>query len=521
MAQRRTSMKRIREALRLREKCGLSLRKTAQALSVSRPVLSEYLTHCEEKEINYEKSLQMTDEQLAENFHSEVKRENTQYQKLLCELPEYSKELLRPGVTRQLLWEEYCRELNGTYSYSQFCYHFQQWSKSQELSMVIEHKAGDKLYVDFTGKKLHLVDRHTGEITPVEVFVAALGASKLIYAEAVRSQKKRDFIQAQVNTLEYIGGVPGAIVPDCLKSAVTKGHRYEPDINPEYQDFAQHYETTILAARPYKPKDKALVEGAVRIVYQRIFAPLRDRVFHTLEQLNEAIRGELEKLNNRVMQQYGKSRREMFNEIERDYLAALPLDPYQYREYRKLKVQFNYHVYLNTDKHYYSVPHRYCDKNVELFITPKTVEIYHNNERIALHTREYRHYGYTTMKQHMPHQHCYKDNWNAEKLLSWAASIGTHVRDVIETILDRKAHPEQGYKSCMGILNLSKKYTGIRLDGACRKALKYDHVTYRGIENMLKNGMEECTEPELNNVTPIRHHENIRGKQYYTQEQMQ
>ncbi|MBN2258301.1 MAG: IS21 family transposase, partial [Anaerolineaceae bacterium] len=365
-----------------------SLRKTAQALSVSRPVLTEYLTRCEEKGINYETAQQMTDEQLTGIFESNVKQETTQYQMLRNEFPEYSQQLLRPGVTRQLLWEEYCREHKGTYSYSQFCYHFQKWSKSKELSMVMEHKAGDKLYVDFTGKKLHLVDRQTGEITPVEVFVAVLGASKLIYAEALRSQKKPDFIHAQVNTLEYIGGVPKAIVPDCLKSGITKGHRYEPDINPEYQDFAQHYETTILAARPYKPRDKALVEGAVRIVYQRIFAPLRNRVFHSLEQLNAAIRIELEKLNNRPMKHYGKSRREMFNEIEKDYLSALPVDPYQFREYRKLKVQFNYHVYLNSDKHYYSVPHHYRDRQVELFITPKTVEIFYNNERIALHTRD-------------------------------------------------------------------------------------------------------------------------------------
>lgn len=521
MAQRRTPMKRIREALRLHEKCGLSLRKTAQTLSVSRPVLTEYLTRCREHEISYEKACELTDEQLTSVFQSDIKQKNTDYQTLLELFPGYARELSRPGVTRQLLWEEYRKDHNGTYSYSQFCYHFGKWNEKQEVSMVIEHKAGDKLYVDYTGKKLQLIDRNTGEIALVEVFVATLGASKLIYAEAVASQKKQDFIQAQVNTLEYIGGVPQAIVPDCLKSAVTKGHRYEPDINPEYQNFAEHYETTILAARPYKPKDKAVVEGAVRIVYQRIFAPLRDRVFHTLDELNMAIREELEKLNNRTMQQYEKSRWEMFHDIEKEYLSPLPVETYQYREYRKLKVQYNYHVYLSTDKHYYSVPYCYLGRHVELFFTSKSVEIFTDNKRIAIHRRNQRKYGYTTLHEHLPPQHRYKDNWNADKLLSWGESIGSHVRDVVDTILSRKTHPEQGFKSCMGILNLSKKYDLIRLDKACQKALIYDYVSYKGIENMLKNGVEENMQQELFNEYTHGNHANVRGQEYYIQEQIQ
>jgi transposase len=514
-------MKRVREALRLYEKCGLSLRKTAQALSVSRPVLTDYLTRCREHEISYDKACELTDAQLSSVFQTDITQKNTHYQTLLGLFPEYARELSRLGVTRQFLWEEYRNDHNGTYSYSQFCYHFQQWNDKQEVSMVIEHKAGDKLYVDYTGKKLQLVDYKTGEITPVEIFVATLGASKLIYAEAVRSQKKQDFIQAQVNTLEYIGGVPQAIVPDCLKSAVSKGHRYEPDINPEYQKFAEHYETTILAARPYKPKDKAVVEGAVKIVYQCIFAPLRDRVFHTIDELNVAIREELEKLNNRVMQQYKKSRWEMFHDIEKEYLSPLPVETYQYQEYRRLKVQCNYHVYLSTDKHYYSVPYSYLGKHVELFYTPTSVEIFHNNQRIALHRRNQHTYGYTTVHEHLPPQHRYKDNWNSEKLLSWGESIGRHVRDVVDTILSRKTHPEQGFKSCMGILNLTKKYDHTRLDKACQKALMYEYVSYKGIENMLKNGVEENMQQELFKEYTHGIHENVRGQKYYKQEQIQ
>ncbi len=514
-------MKRIREALRLYYECDLSLRKTSQALSVSRPVLTDYLLTCKEQGITYQRSLELTDEDLTALFENNAKQDDTKYQELQKLFPEYKKELTRPGVTRQLLWEEYSREHHDHYSYSQFCYHLQQWNNGQELYMTVEHKAGDKLFVDYTGKKLHIVDRHTGEISPAEVFVATLGASKLIYAEAVRSQKKHDFIQAQVNTFEYIGGVPQAIVPDCLKSAVTKGHRYEPDINPEYQDFARHYETTILAARPYKPKDKAIVEGSVRIVYQRIFAPLRDRIFHSLEELNRAIREELEALNNRKMQQYEKSRWEFFHEIEKNYLSPLPVEKYQLREHKKLKVQFNYHIYLNNDKHYYSVPNRYRGKQVDIFFTRTSVEIFHNNERIAVHVRNCRQFGYSTHSEHMPPQHCYQDDWNADKLLTWASQMGIHVKDVIDIILSRNEHPEQGYKSCMGILHLSKKYDKDRLNNACEKAMIYDHISYKGIENMLKNGVEDCDQQELFADYTLPEHENIRGKEYYKKEELQ
>lgn len=521
MAQRRTPMKRIREALRLRTECGLSLRKTAQILSVSRPVLTEYLLRCEELEISYQKSIELTDKELVALFENKPKKIDTKYQELEVLFPQYIQELSRPGVTRQLLWEEYRRDHHGSYSYSQFCYHFQQWRNNRELHMVIDHKAGDKLFVDFTGKKLHLVDSHTGELSTVEVFVATLGASKLIYAEAVRSQKKHDFIQAQANALEYIGGVPQGIVPDCLKSAVTKGHRYEPDINPEYQDFARHYGTTILAARPYKPRDKAVVEGSVRIVYQRIFAPLRDRIFHSLEELNKAVREELETLNNRKMQFYEKSRWEFFREIEKNYLSPLPVEHYLLREYRKLKVQFNYHIYLNNDKHYYSVPYRYRGMQVEVFFTTKSVEIFHNNERIAVHVRNYRQFGYTTHREHMPAHHCYRDDWNAEKLLSWGSRVGLHVREAIDLILSRKSHPEQGYKTCLGILNLKKKYGSERLNNACKKAVRYEHVSYKAIENMLNNGVEDCDQQDLFEDYTLPRHENIRGKKYYTKEDLQ
>lgn len=514
MARRRTPLKRIREALRLQE-CGISQRKAAQALSISRPVLAEYLARCTALGISYEKAQSMSDEELSGCFGRE-KQKDPRLEHLREMFPCYAKELSRVGVTRQLLWEEYIAENPDGYSYSQFCYHFQQWHGNQELYMRIEHTAGDKLYVDYAGKKMDVVDPGTGEVRRAEIFIATLGASKLIYAEAVWSQQKPDFISAQVNALKYISGVPRAIVPDCLKSAVTKGHRYEPDINPEYQDFAGHYGTTILAARPYKPRDKALVEGSVNIVYQRIFAPLRNRAFHSLEELNKAIRELLEKLNNRPMQTYGISRWEMYRETDRDALMPLPVEEYTIRHFARCTVHFNYHIYLRDHKHYYSVPYQYRGKHVEVRYTSKTVEIYLNNRRIALHRRSFSKFSYSTIGEHMPPGHKFLNDWSVEKFIGWAQKNGPRVTEVIEQILLTRPHPEQGYKVCLGILNLAKEYGPERLDTACRRALYLDSLSYKLIKNMLHNGLENVSdEKKSDRQLTIYDHENIRGPEYY------
>ena len=515
MAQRRTSLKRIREALRLHHECGLSLRKTAQALSVSRPVVTEYLEQCRAHGITWEKARAMTDEELTGCFDSQQPKD-PKLAALREQFPRYAKDLLKVGVTRQILWEEYREADPQGYSYSQFCYHFQQWENDQELYMRIEHKAGDKLYVDYTGKKIDIVDRETGEVRTAEIFVAVLGASKLIYVRAVWTQQKHDFIQAQVEALKYIGGVPRAIVPDCLKSAVTRAHRYEPDINPEYQDFAAHYGTTILAARPYKPRDKALVEGSVRIVYQRIFAPLRDRVFHSLDALNRAMHEKLEELNNRTMRQYGASRWELFRQTEKDALTGLPVDDYVIRHHARCRVQFNYHVYLREDRHYYSVPYQHRGRQVDVRYTGTSVEIYHNNSRIALHSRAIGRGGYSTEKDHMPPGHRFVDDWSAEKFIGWAQAIGPQVTGVIERILNAQEHPERGYKVCLGILNLAREYGRERVENACKRALYLDSPSLRVISNILKNGLEEMEdEKSPEGQLELFHHENIRGPEYY------
>ncbi len=515
MAQRRISLKKVKEALRLHCNCNLSLRKTAQALGVSRTVISEYIEKCKAHDITWEKAQKMKDEELSLCFANN-KIEDPRLTYLNSKCAEYAKELSRVGVTRQLLWEEYKLQNPDGYGYSQFCYYIHQWNDSQEISMRIDHKAGDKLYVDYTGKTIDIVDKITGEIKKTEIFVATLGASKLIYAEAVWSQKKEDFISAQVNALKYIGGVPKAIVPDCLKSAVTKAHKYEPDINPEYSDFASHYGTTIIAARPYKPKDKALVEGSVKIVYQRIFAPLRDQVFHSLEELNMEIKKQLEEVNNRPMQIYKISRWEMWEQIDKEALLPLPVNDYTIRHFARCKAFSNYHIYLAQDQNYYSIPYHYRNKHVDVWYSSNIVEIYHNNRRIALHRRNYTNFHYTTSKEHMPPNHRFVKNWDGEKFISSAEKIGVNTTELIRKILSSKKHPELGYKVCVGILKLEKEFGGDRLDKACKRALYYDSLSLKMIRNILNNRLEEVNDEVENDIDfEIQNHNNIRGPQYY------
>ena len=289
--------------------------------------------------------------------------------------------------------------------------------------MHIEHKSGDKTFVDFTGKKLQIKNSILGEERDVEVFVAILGASQLTYVEAVESQKKADWIRVNENAFRYFGGVTRGIVPDCLKSGVTKGDKYEPDLNPEYLDFAKHYGTTILPARPYRPKDKALVENAVRIVYAWIFAPLRNQTFYSLKDLNDAISVELESYNSKPMQRLKISRRELFNETEKSELKPLPREMYEFKRFCKLKVQFNYHIFLSEDRHYYSVPYQHRGKKVDVMYTESTVDISYNHVRLTFHKRDRQLNGYTTLKEHMPSHHKWVTGWSAERLIKWADSL--------------------------------------------------------------------------------------------------
>lgn len=513
MANQRINMRKIREILRLHE-AALSQRQISKALRVSRPVVADYLAKFRKVGLKSTDIAGQADSDLRRLFTGErppsERREGVQ-----ALFEEIARELRRRGVTLELLWQEYvANSLKHHYSYSAFCKLYRQWSKDSELDMHMAHAAGDKTFVDFTGARLALTNLITGEMTDVEVFVAILGASQLTYVEATMSQKKEDFIKANANAFAYFGGVTKAIVPDCLKSAVTNGNKYEPEINQEFADFSLHYDTVVLPARPRHPKDKALAENAVKLTYQRIFAPMRDEVFSNLKELNARIRELLDKHNDTPMQKLKVSRRQLFAEIEKDHLKPLPKDAYESRKFAVATAQMNYHVHFKEDSHYYSVPFRLRGQQIRIIYTDSVVEIFHDNRRVALHSRNRKANSYTTNKEHMPSHHRFVAEWNPERILSWAQEKGEHVGALCLQIMKRCQHAEQGFKSSIGVISLSKKYGSSRVNAACQRALRFSMYSYKSVKNILENGLDSVPlEEPLFATLPA--HENVRGKDYY------
>jgi len=515
MANKPISIVMIKEIIRLKQS-GFSNRKISESLSTSRTTIIKYLKQIEAIGFSFEELLRLDESDLYDLFgNKDPQEKDLRYPALLNFFPYIEKEIKKVGVTRWLLWAEYKQRYPGGYSYSQFCYHYQQFCKHKEAWMHMDHKAGDKMFVDFAGKKLQVVDKNTGEIKDIEVLVSILGASQMTYVEACSDQSSESFISSVENSLRYFGGVPKAIVPDNLKSAVTKSSKYEPLVNERFLDFARHYNTAILPTRARKPKDKALVEGAVKIVYHRIYALIRNQVFFSIADLNKTIREILEQYNSVLFQGKEYSRRDLFEEIEKPVLKALPVAGYQMKTYKLAKVQKNCHVYLKEDYHYYSVPFRFIGKNIKIAYSKSTVEIYNNYQRIAFHKRDYKKYFYTTIKDHMPSQHQFVMDWNSEKFINWAKNIGTDTEEFIKEIFRRKAHPEQGYKSCLGILNFKAKVGKERLNRACKRALYYQSISYYAIKNILEKQLDKIEIPGIVHQYSIPFHENIRGNEYY------
>ncbi len=522
MARKRISMKKMREVIRLKMSNDFSDRQIARALNISRPVVAKYWKGFLSSGLKFEQIETMADSKLLQILEKRPVVQNQKcdkYKKLAENFPYLLKELKSKGVTLDLLWDEYKLKHSGGYQYSQFCYHFQVWRNASEVGMHIEHKAGDKMFVDYTGTKLAIIDPKSGKETPVEVFVAILGASDLTYVEATPSQEKEEWIRSNERAFWYFGGVSAAIVPDNLKSAVNRSNRYEPEINPTFDDFAEHYGTFIVPARVRKMRDKALVENAVKLVYQRIYAPMRNRVFYCLEELNETIWGLLDGHNNKNFQRLDFSRRELFEQVEKSALKPLPKERYPIKTTKWATVGFNYHVELRDDRHYYSVPYYLRQKGVKtkarMVYDERIVAIYYDNIRIAQHKRDRRPNEYTTLPEHMPPEHRFYAEWSPERLCRWAKSIGEEVEQVIEKVLKSRKHPEQAFRVCLGILSLAKKYTPQRLNKACAKANRFGTYSYKRIESMLKLGVEEEQQQEFEFVSSIPDHENIRGSQYY------
>ncbi len=426
-------------------------------------------------------------------------------------------ELKRKGVTLQLLWAEYqdaASEPARCYQYTQFCRLYHTWAGTLEPVLRQVHVAGERLFVDYAGPTMPIVHPRTGEITAAQIFVGALGASHLLYTEATWTQTLPDWIGAHVRMLEYVGGVPALIVPDNLKSAVRSPCYYEPTLHPTYQDFATHYGTAILPARAYHPRDKAKVETAVQIVEREILAPLRHEIFHSLAELNHALAFGRERVNDRPFQKLAGSRRTVFEATERATLRPLPTGRYELAEWRTAKVNIDYHI--SVEGHLYSVPYRLVGAEVTVRLTTTMLEVLHQGTRVAAHARSPEKGRYTTEPTHRPKAHQRHLDWSPSRLIAWGASVGEATGRVVEAILARQPHPEQGYRACLGLLSLARRYDRPRLEAACVRARLSGAVSYRAVKSILATGLDALP---LEAIPPTLHlpatHEHVRGPAYY------
>ena len=514
MANKLTNMSKVRKAIKLH--CsGKSKLFISQYLSLSRNTVKKYISLFEVQGLTIEEINQKTDLELEMLFsHPPEESISQRLQKLYEFFPHMERELKRVGVTSQCMWEEYIQKYSDGYQSSQFREHYKLWSKKVNPVMHMNHKAGDKMFVDYAGKKLSVVEKDTGELSEVEFFVAVLGASQYTYAEATPSQKKEDFVVSVENAMRFFEGVPAAIVPDNLKSAVIKSSRFEPTINETLVDLAEHYETTILPARAYKPRDKSLVEGAVKILYRRIYAALKDETFFSITELNDRIGDLLDAHNNRKLTGRPYTRFELYNDIEKDKLSPLPIQRFEIKYQAQATVMQNGHVQLSCDRHFYSVPYQYIRKKVKIMYTRTTVEIYFKYNRLATHSRDYALYSYTTLPEHLASTHQFVTDWTAPRFINWANSIDPVAGEYIFKIIESRNHPEQAFKSCMGILSFEKKVGKQRLINACKRALDFGTYSFKAIQNILENNLDMIKD-ETTEDPELPEHNNIRGKNYY------
>lgn len=433
---------------------------------------------------------------------------------LYASFASFEQKLSQVGMTRRLLWQQYLSTMDQgiSLSYTQFGHHFKLYHQAHQVSMHLEHKAGQKLFVDFAGKKLRLVNQ--GISQPVEVFVAVLPCSGLSYVEAVASQQLPDFLSALSNGLTFFGGVPQAIVPDNLKAAVTKADRYEPHINESLQRFASHYHTVITPARSRKPTDKALVERTIGILYSRLYVPVSTGTFESLSALNAAFTTLLAAHNQTLLLGRNSSRQQRFVELEHACLMALPLRTFHYKHYQQARVSRNCHVRLVEDKHHYSVPYHYVGQMVKLVSDGQTLEVYAQSEPIAFHLRNRLAHGYSTKKEHLPASHQYLMNWSVEYFQQQGQKVGVHTLAAINHLLEKASYQGQAYKSCAGVLSLAKKYGTQRLERASERALIFNAVSYKYIQSILDKNLDTLTQEPM--ATPVSLvHENIRGAPAY------
>jgi transposase len=517
MAARRLSMRKIKEILRLKWTADCSERQIAKSCSIARTTVKEYLSRAEQAGLAWPMVAELDDTAL-ENLLYPSKVSVNPSRAPMPPMDYLYRDLRRKGVTLQLLWYEYKQHHPDGYQYSFFCEQYRNWAKKLDPPLRQKHVAGEKMFVDFAGQTVDIIDRATGEISKAHIFIAVLGASSYTYAEATASEDLPCWINAHIHAFQFFGGVPEIVVPDNLKAGVTSPCRYEPDINPTYQDLAEHYGTTVIPARPRKPRDKAKAEAAVFMTERWILAPLRNHTFFSIEELNQAIAKQLKTLNTRSFKKLNTTRQTLYETIDKPALKPLPVHPYEFALWKKARVNIDYHV--EVDRHYYSVPYQLCREQLDVRLTATTIEMLFKNRRVASHKRSYIPGGATTLKEHMPKSHQRYLEWTPSRIIKWAGKNGPYTEKLVTRIMENKPHPEQGFRSALGIIRLANHYGSNRVDNACRRALTIKAYSYKNVKSILKNGLDQ--QPLLFEHHPESHptpHHNIRGKKYYREKE--
>lgn len=510
MPRERLSMRKVREVLRLRSQ-GLSYRAIAASCGVASGSVCEYIAAARAAHLSWPLPEDLSDEDLEQRLFPPPPPAPE-----ARPLPDWgyiAAELRRKGVTLLLLWEEYRSRHPDGYGYSRFCDLYERFAQAAEPRMHQVHKAGEKLFVDYAGQTVRLVDGATGEVREAQIFVATLGASDYTFAEATWTQSLEDWIGSHVRAFAFFGGVPAVLVPDNLKSGVKSACFYEPDLNPTYREMAEHYGLAVIPARVQKPRDKAKVENHVRTVEQRILAALRNRTFFSIDELNHAIAELLEALNDRPFQKLPGNRRSLFEEIERSALRPLPDQPYVFARCSRARVSIDYHI--EVEGCYYSVPYTLIKQELDVRITARIVEALHKGKRVASHPRSYRSGHYSTLPEHMPKAHQAYLDWEPKRLVRWATQTGPATAGVVTAILERLVHPQQGYRACLGLIRLEKVYGKERLEAASARALATGAIGYRSVKSILQAKLDTLPLTEPPTIGALPDHKNIRGANYY------
>lgn len=518
MARERLTMRKTKEILRLHLACGLSRRQIANSINIGRKTVADYLGRAKAAGLMTWSAVEtMTEEELETRLFVDNSTSACSLKRPLPDCVKLHEEMRNPHVTLALLWQEYKQQHPNGYQYGMFVLHYNAYKKKLNLVMRQEHKAGEKVFLDYCDG-LNIADPQTGEILTTELFVAVWGASNYTYSEASRSQDLASWAMSHARALQYFGCVPAVLVPENLKSGVTKACRYEPDLNPAYHDLARHYGAAVIPARPRHPRDKAKVEAGVLVAQRWILAALRHRTFFSLAEMNLAIRELLEKLNTKLLKKIKKSRRQLFEEVDRPVAKPLPERSYEYAEWKKPRVNIDYHI--EVDHHYYSTPFRLVGQTVDVRLTQTTVEILHKGVRVRSHARSFEKYKPTTHPEDMPLEHRRYSEWTPSRIIEWAGKIGPSAAELVQKIIESKDHPEQGYRAALGIIRLERSFGKARIEAACHRALAFKIHAYKSVKRILKcgadrspwDGAQALRQPQL----PF--HGNIRGSAYYHEE---